>query len=507
MLGRLTIAALVLASGEGCAKARPVVDGRHACASWEQDIQPAFTSRCGACHSSDAPAAGYALTSYLGVLGTGSDTIANAIAGDPDSRLLRELDPQTASGPHAGYADLFPRVQDWVLTCALALSSSGIHPAGIIDPTSEDFHGKWLQRDGYKFSVCKDCHGEDFAGGKADVACTTCHAQGPTSCDTCHALPPPSNAHTTHSSGGALGKKLDCSECHTKPTTFDQPGHIYQDDGMAYTGPPVIAFGALAQNGGHAAVWDADAQSCTVYCHAPVPDEKALHPMPNWTHVGSGEAACGSCHGLPPADHASSDCANCHGAVVNSAGALIDTARHLDGHVSLGDESGTCSACHGNADSPAPIGAGLHASHVFAHNLRGPIACSECHLLPSAVTSPGHIDSPPPAEVFPAPFAGLAAADGATPTWDKAADTCTSYCHGDSLKNKDASPGRIRTVGWANATPSAQACGACHGIPPIDAAHATGSIGPSQCMSCHPATLSGFDPSTHIDGIVEVHTP
>jgi hypothetical protein len=63
---------------------------------------------------------------------------------------------------------------------------TGVHPSGILDETSENFHGKELARRGYDLALCASCHGDDFKGGKAGAPCTTCHTEGPTACVTCH---------------------------------------------------------------------------------------------------------------------------------------------------------------------------------------------------------------------------------------------------------------------------------------------------------------------------------
>src|SRR5512135_2709660 len=81
---------------------------------------------------------------------------------------------------------------------------------------------------------------------------------------------------------------------------------------------------------------------------------------------------------------------------------------------------GSCSHCHGSAANPAPpvdtsggsattsVTVGAHQLHLRDTPVRSAVPCSECHLVPAAVGSPGHIDSPP-AEVT---FGPLARHDG-----------------------------------------------------------------------------------------------
>jgi hypothetical protein len=91
--------------------------------------------------------------------------------------------------------------------------STGVHPTGWIDPNSDAFHGKDIERRGWNFALCQSCHGDDFAGTSGAPSCLGCHAKGPTACDTCHGVPPMTGAHAAHA---VLG--LSCAECHAVPS-------------------------------------------------------------------------------------------------------------------------------------------------------------------------------------------------------------------------------------------------------------------------------------------------
>ena len=185
------------------------------------------------------------------------------------------------------------------------------------------------------------------------------------------------------------------------------------------------------------------------------------------------------------ANHAINRCGECHTRVANDQRQIIDDSLHVDGKVSLGDDSGTCLACH-----PNPGGA--HASHTQAlHALRGPLGCSECHAVPTMVTSPGHIDHPTP-QLFPPGSGPLAFTGGAQPTWDGTSCSGT-YCHGDA------------TPTWVPGN-GAASCGSCHGIPPADSAH-TGVTSLADCARCHPTTINASGAlivgGTHLDGVID----
>ncbi len=354
-----------------------------------------------------------------------------------------------------------------------------VHPPGILDPTSPDFHGAKLASENWNFSICQNCHGSDFSGGKAGVSCLSCHPQGPTACSTCHGLTgPKTNAHATH-----LGRGYDCSECHVKPASWDAVGHIVD---VPLGTPAPVVFGARANltidPADRAGPPSFDGATCTnVYCHGAV-----LHQAggsvtaPRWDDP-TPPGACDRCHGAPPPSHQRSDCATCH----------PPGAPHIDGIVEVGRTSG-CDGCHGSAASPAPpvdlsgntfttaIGVGAHQAHLNSSYLRGPIPCATCHVVPANVTDPGHL-GPSPAVVV------------ADVAWNRSTQTCGTWCH------FGASPVWTTTGGAY--------CGSCHAIPPADASHSP-TMTLASCTTCHPSTVdtagSIVPNGTHMNGVVDV---
>lgn len=59
--------------------------------SYSNSAQYILASECDSCHSGATPAGDYNTDSYAGVMGNGTDTVANVIAGDPTSALLQKL--------------------------------------------------------------------------------------------------------------------------------------------------------------------------------------------------------------------------------------------------------------------------------------------------------------------------------------------------------------------------------------------------------------------------------
>ncbi len=378
-----------------------------------------------------------------------------------------------------------------VKRCASAAACEMVHPPGIAQPSSPDFHGKLIQSTGWNFATCQICHGNDFAGGTSGQSCLTCHPSaegGPTGCTTCHAIPPTTGAHAAHT------PKYACSQCHVVPTAYTDIGHLFTSTGKVITSA-TVTFGPLAAQGGVTPAWDGISCANT-YCHGSA--------KPNW-NGGPSQALCGSCHAIPPADHKSARCADCHVRVANNQAQIIGPSLHVDGLISLGDDSGTCQACHPTAGL-----SGAHTSHLTAaHALRGPLACLDCHLVPALLTSPGHIDQPF-VQVFPVGWSGLGNSDGALSTWDAATTTCSStYCHGNGVTlGADRAPNILRTPNWTPGN-GAATCGACHGIPPVDSAHVP-PLGLTDCVRCHATTMNAqgglIAGGTHLDGIFQ-HAP
>jgi predicted CxxxxCH...CXXCH cytochrome family protein len=362
--------------------------------------------------------------------------------------------------------------------------ATGVHPSGMLDEGSENFHARELARRGWNLALCAKCHGDDYRGGAAGVGCLSCHETGPDACETCHrgGSTPGPNAPTTGAHAAHAGEQ--CGECHLVPARWDAPGHILNDDD-----PAEVTFGAragltldAADRAGPPAF--VDGTCANVYCHGDV-----LHAgggsatRPRWD-APAPTGGCDRCHGEPPPSHARTDCVTCH-----------REAPHVDGAVQVG---GDCNGCHGSATSSAPprdlagnmfttaLGVGAHQVHLTAPSrLRGAIECSTCHRVPSTIGGAGHIDSPAPAEVEP------------TLGWNRATETCSNaWCHGS------AAP---RWTGSGEVT-----CGSCHGMPPADANHTPGmTLG--GCAACHPRSIDAtgafvFDGtiSQHMDGDVDV---
>lgn len=313
----------------------------------------------------------------------------------------------------------------------------GVHRAGY-----DRVHAQDLAARGYDLETCQGCHGNNFGGNDNAPSCLSCHEKGPTACDTCHENPPTTAAHPAHRAQG-----LTCMECHVTPTNWD--GHA---SGRPISGPAQVTHPS----------WDGT--KCTnAYCHG--------NAQPRW-NGGPQEAACGSCHGVPPPSHARSECAECH-----------KEGKHVDGKLDVGM---TCTSCHSS-----PPSTGAHVAHMTGGFFSLPIACSECHQVPNTVTDVGHIDSPAPAEIM---FGSIATARGANPTWN--GQSCSDVsCHGPLQP------------AWNGTAEESAYCAGCHGLPPTTSSHNSGMT-IFDCVSCHAQSVTQFGgirvgTGKHVNGVID----
>ncbi|MFZ5441822.1 MAG: CxxxxCH/CxxCH domain c-type cytochrome [Myxococcota bacterium] len=216
---------------------------------------------------------------------------------------------------------------------------------------------------------CPACHGDLFAdGGVAHVngrvdlslACNSCHG------DATSPAPPRDTQGTTSTAARTVGAhrshlgpsswhaELTCDECHVVPSRFDDPGHLDPSPAELFWGPTALARGATPTFNG---------ATCSNYCHGQTMDG-GTNRTPSWTRVDGTQAACGTCHGLPPAPpHPQNpQCSTCHPAVVNAARGFVDPSLHVNGHV---EAQMACGSCH---ELPPPTG--THLLHVGTQGSR-----------------------------------------------------------------------------------------------------------------------------------------
>jgi predicted CxxxxCH...CXXCH cytochrome family protein len=357
----LLIVSLAVSS---CSKARPLQGDLGQPVSWEEEIAPLFAADCSSCHSGATASAGYRTTSYLEALGPGDAPVA--VAGDASSLLLRTIDPALADAVHMPVSGAYGTVRAWVVDGRLSLFRSGVHEGGILNPHDPQFHANLLRGMKWNFATCQKCHGADLSGGIAGVSCMECHGlqiagDGIPTCSSCHgsaqSLAPPRDlsgntspsargvgAHQAHLLGRTvISAPIACSACHKVPADIVSPGHL------DHLRPATVVFSGLAVADGATPTWNG-ASCSSSYCHgggAKLAGDTAFKlRTPVWT-LGTSQAFCGSCHGLPPGDSAHAgitypDCARCHATTATPTGGILvsgppgaRTSTHINGVIDV----------------------------------------------------------------------------------------------------------------------------------------------------------------------------
>ncbi len=308
----------------------------------------------------------------------------------PDFRtLFPDLDPPVASHPAEVKLASGPGgVATWNRTTATC-TNSACHAPSTTDTSTTRKDPVWT-RAGMNDIGCGSCHGAP-PSSHADDRCALCHAaaytdggvdlalhlngqvdlrNGGVKCDACHAGPESPTfvdlrgrgrdagvqtvgAHDAHLHANRVRGPLGCDECHLVPTVVASVGHI---DSPAPAEVFPVDLGGLAWKQGAMPSWNPTTGTCASYCHGGGdfghPDTAStLLRNPLWTG-GADQAACGTCHGLPPLDgtvgHTAVDggvsrlsCDTCHGGSVSADGGIIFsalpdggvTSKHLDGKI------------------------------------------------------------------------------------------------------------------------------------------------------------------------------
>lgn len=182
---------------------------------------------------------------------------------------------------------------------SLALSAFAFLLFACAEPRKDNLVSSKNQLVGGYPTLCHTCH------GSADGPAPPRDASGHTSTSFRGV-----GAHQTHVNESATSLGFSCETCHIVPTTIDH----------AIERPPILTFGSFAKLGGITPVWNG--MTCQYsYCHGGgiMPGEYILtggsNNEPNWTTVDGTQAACGTCHGIPPNSHFAEwvdRCPTCH---------------------------------------------------------------------------------------------------------------------------------------------------------------------------------------------------
>ncbi|HEX7343056.1 MAG TPA: CxxxxCH/CxxCH domain-containing protein [bacterium] len=343
--------------------------------------------------------------------------------------------------------------------CSEVAEEGGIespHPDGWMNPSSGDFHGELVSLSELEGSSCAGCHGTDQSGGTSGLSCYDCHhAEG--------WADPEVHGYSVISDSGRAD---DCADCHRTDVNGEEVWSCWNchrafphADSLGLDGHLDLMHEANYQ------VW-----ICKP-CHGE--DYSG----------GVAEASCLECHQNSP-----EACNTCHGDYNGDPQQMSSWAPPLD----LANNTSTDS-----------ITTGTHISHVNpvlreAPWVGGPYSCNECHVLPLAVNSAGHLDDQAPqAEVV---FGWIATdRNSVYPVWDRENGTCTdTYCHGNFALGNPDNPVPV----WTDMSALQLECGSCHLIPPP-----LPHIQNYDCHLCHgnvigPDNLTIIAPENHANGDV-----
>ncbi len=343
-----------------------------------------------------------------------------------------------------------------------------------------------------------------------NVTCVSCHGSGTNPAPPSDTLGRTSTslrsvgAHRSHLGPSTWHMEFGCGDCHQVPQRYDDPGHI--DSPL----PAELTWSNHATAKGATPAFNG--VTCSgVYCHGTTiagGDNKT----PTWTALGTGEAACGTCHSLPPTSmpHTPSmpltQCGVCHDAVIDTNARWVRPELHINGLVEV--SGGACGSCHelppktGAHMKHAGLAMGVYGGLDTAANLTNPtgyaFGCAYCHPSDPAKHAKGGLAE---VELYNAnaPLGSLkrlsptAVYTPGTQTFTDAKGraytlgTCANvYCHsGPSYATPDVVPaagtdfaftgyplafpsyalnlGRsYQTANWGGA---ALPCGGCHGFP------------------------------------------
>jgi len=347
-----------------------------------------------------------------------------------------------------------------------------VHGPAWIDPSSADFHGRQLLAavPAWNDQSCQSCHGGDYAGGTAGVACFSCHDPYP------HSV----------KFAVATGRHVGYLRSNVFPLQACQACH-----GSSFTGGPVVAI-SCEQSGCHvdASGNPKSPETCNT-CHGNFRAAANLAGLPLLLSAA------------PPRDVA--------GDTLSSAPGVGAHQKHL-----LTGTTGKpvkCQECHTVPNNWTDPG------HIPAASMAAARAGFSAH-----VKSGGQLN---PVVMFNDTLANTVTGNGALvphPAFDPSTLKCSgTYCHGNWMILKSSAPAAARgvyadtatVIAGANASPAwtsgsaSGACYSCHGQAPstyTPAGHIAYAL--TACYLCHGDVVDQngniLNQSKHMNGVIDL---
>jgi predicted CxxxxCH...CXXCH cytochrome family protein len=170
--------------------------------------------------------------------------------------------------------------------------------------------------------ACNACHGDDDAAPPRDIAGNTLTSAAGV------------GAHQTHVLGTERSRAVACGECHVVPESVLEVGHADTER------PAELLFAGVALARGALPRYENGTCSSTS-CHGDVivgyQESGGANTTPLWTRVDGSEAACGSCHAIPPPPPHPNPypCHTCHGNMADDDVSFVRPDLHVDGIVTM----------------------------------------------------------------------------------------------------------------------------------------------------------------------------
>jgi len=209
---------------------------------------------------------------------------------------------------------------------------------------------------------------------------------------------------------------LACSEDRNPLPSKTHPKGWAEENSQDFHGKKVLTVGYASCTDCHGAeLMGGESHVSCFSCHQDYPHKQG------WVELVSDDF-----HGnyIKANNWSMERCQTCHGTDYRGGEAGVSCYKcHTD---EGGPEA--CNVCHGSQTNPAPpkdldgnietsaIGVGAHQLHMQNFD------CAICHVVPATLSSDGHIDDTPGAEVLE-PWG-----------WNKETATCANACHTDTTK-------------------------------------------------------------------------
>ncbi|HVP69150.1 MAG TPA: hypothetical protein VMT17_18010, partial [Anaeromyxobacteraceae bacterium] len=153
--------------------------------------------------------------------------------------------------------------------------------------------------------------------------CTSCHGNSNITTYPLDAAPPVDTSGNTATTSPGVGahqvhlvntdlrsSPIQCTECHVVPSDFT---HSTQPLNLTW-GP--LASLCITNDCSPAPSFNTATYTCTNFCHGSTLYAGGSNTTPQWNVVNGTQAACGTCHGLPPppatGHFQSAACGACH---------------------------------------------------------------------------------------------------------------------------------------------------------------------------------------------------